>query len=138
VPEAIVYLLYHTGGDSRGILASAVARAVINPKSPAASPLVAALAANAAQPANYSDPTSAIGHALKLIRNGTKKDSVNIATENWDTFGPDFGNPDIMAALDTYVRTASEKDWKAWIGPRINVVAYYNIYQYLLNIFTTG
>lgn len=136
VPEALVYLLYHTGNQGMAMLASAVAAAVTKPSaSSAAQALVNAL------PAPYRDSTSSVRAALQQIRIQTSTDeSVKTATANWPQFGPDFGSPAVLAALNTYICTEGLNLWHGWVGTsgvpaaRQNIVAYNNCYNYFLGV----
>jgi hypothetical protein len=130
VPEALVYLLYHTGGQSRIMLASAVANAVKRPSSAVAKQLLAAL------PSNYTDSTDPIYKSLMKIRNASTADAAQPeADSQWTAnFADDFGAQDALDALDAYVRGVGDSEWKAWRVQRRNVTAYYNLYKYYLGI----
>jgi hypothetical protein len=131
LPEHMVYLLYHTGHEAKGMLGSAAAYAVLK------SPRAPAKAVHDALPASARDKKTSLGAVLAAIRNPPPhQTSVDIAEANWDILGPVLGDPAVMSALANYVRHAPEDMWKFWVPQRSNVIGYDHLYQHHLKVLS--
>jgi hypothetical protein len=135
LPEILVYLLYHTGGDCAGLLASAAANALRpESKSSYAQDLGAAL--------NSAGLTASLHGTLnKVWHNPTTRGAVRIATDNWAAIAPLLGNEEVVTALANYIRNESDSVWTGWNTPEVphgptirsNCVGYAQLYEYLID-----
>jgi len=131
LPEILVYLLYHTGHESKALLASAASHALLAKSTSSYARALRDALHNAGLTPDLQKKLDRVRHAKK------KGKDVEVGIAIWPDISKILGVNTVINALADYLRNERDDDvWTTRVTQRANCIGYAQLYFYLKSEIT--